>query len=157
MYGFMNLDYIEVRRVPYGQSRYCRFGAGAAVLRKIEYQVACALLTRRWPLCGNEVLFFRSITGMTQKQLGARLGYSDVAILKWERNRFRQLAPANEVALRALMAQILGVKLHGTFDALIGDGALPKTLVLDFESSETATPNPPVKVSRGLPFLPAFP
>jgi len=37
------------------------------------------------------------------------------------------------VALRALMAGILGVKLMGTFDALIGDSSDPKNLVIDYE------------------------
>jgi hypothetical protein len=29
--------------------------------------------------------------GMSQKQLGSRLGYSDVALLAWERNKAKRL------------------------------------------------------------------
>jgi hypothetical protein len=30
-----------------------------------------------------------------------RLGYTDVAILKWERSKLKRLEPVNEVAVRA--------------------------------------------------------
>ena len=131
--GYMNLNYVEIKHVPFVESK--RFGRGtdAEVLKKMERIVGKALLTHRWPLRGVEVQFFRAITGLSQKQLGAKLGYSDVAILKWERNKTKRLDPVNEVALRALMAGLLGVKLLGTFDALIGDSDHPKKLVLDYE------------------------
>jgi DNA-binding transcriptional regulator YiaG len=134
--GFMNLENVEIRRVPYTESK--RFGRGtdAETLRKVEQQVARALLTERRPLRGTEVMFFRSVLGMSQKQLGARLGYSDVAILKWERNKTRRLEPVNEVALRALMAELFEVKLQGTFQALLGDENASAKLVLDFEGSK---------------------
>ena len=79
----MNLNYIEVRHVPFVQSK--RFGGGtdAEVLKSVESQVAKALLIRRRPLRGEEVIFFRHVLGISQKQLGSRIGYSDVAILKW--------------------------------------------------------------------------
>ena len=97
------------------------------------------LLLRRRPLTGAEVLFFRSILGISQKQLGMKLGYSDVAILKWERNKTKRLDPVNEVALRALMAGLFGVKLAGTFDALLGDAKAPKKFVLDYKNCSDET------------------
>lgn len=132
--GFMNLNYVEIKHVPFIESE--RFGRGtdAAVLQKVEKMVGKAILSRRWPISGREVHFFRSIVGLSQKQLGAKLGYSDVAILKWERNKSKRLDPVNEVAFRALMAGLLGVKLLGTFDALIGDSSHPKKLILNFET-----------------------
>lgn len=131
--GFMNLDYVEVRHVPYVESE--RFGRGtdAEVLKKLERFIARAIVTHRRPLRGTEVLFLRSVLGISQKQLGSRLGYSDVAILKWERNKTKRLDPVNEVAVRALMAGLLGSKMPGTFDALLGDDKAPKHLVLDYE------------------------
>ena len=133
--GFMNLDYVEIRHVPYVES--ARFGRGtdAAVLKQLERFVARAILSYRRPLRGVEVLFLRSVLGMSQKQLGSRLSYSDVAILKWEKNKNKRLDPVNEVALRALMAGIFGVKLPGTFDALLGDDKSSKHLVLDYETA----------------------
>lgn len=131
--GFMNLDYVEVRHVPYVESK--RFGRGtdAETLKNVERHVAHALLAGRRPLRGAEVLFFRSVLGMSQKQLGEKLGYSDVAILKWERKKSKRLDPVNEVAVRALMAGLFEVKLAGTFDALLGDDKAPARLVLDYE------------------------
>ena len=111
--GFMNLGYVEMKRVPYVESK--RFGRGtdASVLENVEKMVGRSLLTHRWPLRGAEVQFFRAITGLSQKQLGAKLGYSDVAILKWERGKSKRLDPVNEVALRALMAGNLGCRASG--------------------------------------------
>lgn len=131
--GFMNLDYVEIRHVPYVESE--RFGRGtdAEVLKSVERQVARAVLSQRRPLRGAEVYFLRSVLGMSQKQLGSHLGYSDVAILKWERNKTKRLEPVNEVALRALMAGLFGIKIPGTFDALLGDAKGPKNLVLDYD------------------------
>ena len=133
---FMNLDYVEVKHVPFVESK--RFGRGtdAQTLKKVERYVAHALLAGRRPLHGAEVLFFRSVLGISQKQLGKKLGYSDVAILKWERAKAKRLDPVNEVAVRALLAGLFGVKLLGTFDALLGDDKAPKKLVLDYEEYE---------------------
>jgi len=131
----MNLANVEVRNVPYVESK--RFGRGTAaeVLKKIERLVVEALLTQRRPLHGAEVLFLRSVLGISQKQLGAYLGYSDVAILKWERNKTRRLDPVNEVAVRALMAGLFKVKLLASFESLLGDLKAPKKLVLDYLGS----------------------
>ena len=130
--GFMNLDYVDIRHVPYVES--ARFGRGtdAEVLKALERFVARAILGQRRPLRGAEVHFLRSVLGMSQKQLGSRLSYSDVAILKWERNKSKRLDPVNEVAVRALMAGLFGIELPGTFDALLGDDKGPKRLVLDY-------------------------
>lgn len=132
----MNLDFVEIRHVPYVESK--RFGKGtdAETLQKVEYLVARALITERRPLRGAEVRFFRSILGMSQKQLGAKLGYSDVAILKWERKKSKRLDPVNEVALRALMAGLFDVKLLGTFDSLLGNNKSAKNLILDYRDAE---------------------
>lgn len=130
--GFMGLEYVEIRHVPYIESK--RFGRGtdAEVLRKVERLVAGALLVQRRPLLGAEVLFFRRVLGISQKQLGTHLGYSDVAILKWERNKTKRLDPVNEVALRALMAGLFKVKLVASFDSLLGDIKAPRKLVLNY-------------------------
>ncbi len=132
--GFLNLDYVEIRHVPYVESKRFGRGTSADVLKKIERQTARALLVQRRPLRGTEVLFFRKVLGMSQKQLGLKLGYSDVAILKWERNKSKRLEPVNEVAIRALMGGLFSLKLLGTFDALLGDDKSPKRLILNYEN-----------------------
>ncbi len=75
---------------------------------------------------------------MSQKQLGSHLGYSDVAILKWERNKTKRLDPVNEVAVRSLMAQLFEIPLSGRFDALLGDDRAPKKLILDYKQIDSA-------------------
>ncbi|MGK5089648.1 hypothetical protein WDW86_19010 [Bdellovibrionota bacterium FG-2] len=134
--GFMNLENVEIRHVPYVDSK--RFGRGtdAEVLKKVEFLVVKALLSQRRPLRGAEVLFLRSVLGISQKQLGAHLGYSDVAILKWERNKSKRLDPVNEVAVRALMAGLFKIHLVASFDSLLGDDKAPKRLVLEFSASK---------------------
>lgn len=131
--GLMNLDYVEIHHVPFVESK--RFGRGtdAEVLKKVEIQVARAILLLRRPIRGAEVLFLRSVLGMSQRQLGTKLGYSDVAILKWERNKKKRLDPVNEVAMRALMAGLFEIKLLGTFEALLGNDKSPKRLVLEYD------------------------
>ena len=133
--GLMNLNYVEIRHVPYVESK--RFGRGTdgEVLKKLERQVARAILSQRRPIYGAEVLFLRSVLGISQKQLGAKLGYSDVEILKWERNKQKRLDPVNEVAMRALMAGLFEIKLLGTFEALLGDDKSPKRLILDYDQA----------------------
>lgn len=136
--GFMNLNYVEIRHVPYVESK--RFGRGtdAGVQKNAERLIVHAILTRRRPIRGIEVLFFRSVLGMSQKQLGSHLGYSDVAILKWERNKTKRLDPVNEVAVRSLMAQLFEIPLSGRFDALLGDDRAPKKLILDYKQIDSA-------------------
>jgi len=134
--GFMNLDYVEIHSVPYVESSKYGRGTDAEVLKKIERMIATALITQRRPLRGAEVLFLRSVLGLSQKQVGAHLGYSDVAILKWERNKTRRLDPVNEVAFRALMAGLFEIKLIASFESLLGDKKAPKKLVLDYNKME---------------------
>ena len=133
--GLMNLDYVEIHHVPFVESK--RFGRGtdAGVLKKLELQVARAIIFQRRPIRGSEVLFLRSVLGMSLKQLGAKLGYSDVAILKWERSKLKRLDPVNEVAMRALMAGLFEIKLLGTFESLLGNDKSPKRLILDYDQN----------------------
>jgi DNA-binding transcriptional regulator YiaG len=130
--GILNLKYVKVQNVPVHKSE--RFGAtmDAAVHKRVEKIAAIALLEQRVPLRGSEVQFLREVAGISQRKLGHLLGYSGVAILKWERSPNKRLAPVNEVAVRALMAGLLNIKLLGTFEALLGTEKSPKTLVLDF-------------------------
>ena len=134
----MNLDYVEIKHVPYVESK--RFGKGttAEVQKQLERLVVHAILTRRRPIHGNDVLFLRSVLGISQKQLGHYLGYSDVAVLKWERSKSKRLDPVNEVAVRVLMAQLFDITVSGKFSALLGDDKAPKKLVLDYKQTESA-------------------
>ncbi|MGK5087456.1 hypothetical protein WDW86_07850 [Bdellovibrionota bacterium FG-2] len=134
--GVLNLGYIEVKNVPVEKSE--RFGSvvSAEVSGKVEYLVAKAILKHRVPLRGAEVQFLRDVLGMSQRQLGMLLGYSGVAILKWERAKSKRLDRVNEITLRALMADRYSVKLDTAWASLLGLDATPKKLVVDFKEYE---------------------
>lgn len=42
--------------------------------------------------------------------------------------------------MHALMAGLFGIKLEGTFDALLGDAKAPKKFVLDYEDCAQERP-----------------
>ena len=136
--GFMNLNYVEIKHVPYVESKRFGKGTSAEVQKNVERLVVQAILTQRRPILGNDVLFLRSVLGISQKELGFYLGYSDVAILKWERNKAKRLDLVNEIAVRVLMAQLFKITLSSKFDDLLGDSKAPKKLVLDYKKTESA-------------------
>ena len=134
--GLLNLDYIEVRNVPIVKNENRGEGVESQVLGQVERLAARAILGKKLPIRGLEIQFFRKVLAMSQKQLGLALGYSDVAILKWERAKLNRLDPVNEVAVRALMAEKFGVKIKGTFEALLGGDKTPRKLVVAYQSQE---------------------
>ena len=91
--------------------------------------MARALIEKGIPLRGAEVAFLRKV-GLSLAVLGAELGVSAPAVLKWERATDTRLHPMNEVALRALIAEHLGLPLAGHFSVLLGRDKAPATLRL---------------------------
>ena len=101
----------------------------AAELKRAEKQIAEAIIRLGAPLRGIEVQYLRRVLGMSQAALGRELGLSDVAVLKWEKRAERRLDTVNEVSLRALFAERLGVKLDGTLTALRGNDAAQEDVI----------------------------
>lgn len=134
--GVLNLGYVQVKNVPVERSK--RFGEliSAEVSGSVERMVARALLERGVPLRGAEVQFLRTVLGISQRQLGELLGYSGVAILKWERSKARRLDRVNEVAVRALMADRYDVKIDTSWESLLGAGVMLKRLIVDYRDYE---------------------
>ena len=130
--GVGNLDYPEVHGVPMLIDEEHGEGIHAKVLGEVEHQVAAEIISRKLPIRGAEVLFLRKSLGLSRLEFAKGLSLSDVAVLKWERTASKRLVPINEVAVRAYFAQRLKIKLEGTFDALVGDEATPKKLVVQF-------------------------
>jgi DNA-binding transcriptional regulator YiaG len=130
--GVANLNYPEVHGVPmiiddeFGESIH------AQVLGEVEQQVASEIISRKLPIRGAEVAFLRKALGLSRLEFAKGLSLSDVAVLKWERAKEKRLVPINEIAVRAYFAQKLGVKLPGTFDALVGSDSVPKKLSIQF-------------------------
>ena len=134
--GILNLDYIEVKNVPVEKNERLGEIMSAEVSGWVERMAARALLERGVPIRGAEVQFLRGVLGMSQRQLGDLLGYSGVAILKWERGRNRRLDRVNEIAVRALMADRYGIKASQSWETLIGTAEAPKRLVVDYKDYE---------------------
>ncbi len=132
--GVGNLKYVEVQNVP--MKSYPGFGdsVDAQVLADIEKQVARELITRRIHVRGLEVEFFRSILGLSQREFAQKLGLSHVSVLKWEKAHEKPLELVNEVALKALMAGLLKMRLPASVESLSGETAVPKKLALDYSS-----------------------
>lgn len=130
--GIGNLDYIEVKNVP--MKSYPGYGdsVDAQILKEIEKDVAREVILRRLPARGLEVEYFRSVFGLSQRDFAEKLGLSHVAVLKWEKAKHKPLDLVNEVAVKALVAGMLGLKLPASIEALSGEGEFPKKLVLEF-------------------------
>ena len=133
--GVGNLDYVEVKNVP--MKSYPGYGdsVDAQVLKEIEKDVAREVILRRLPARGQEVEYFRNIFGLSQRDFAQKLGLSHVSILKWEKTKHKSLDLVNEVAVKALVAGMLGMKLPASIEALSGEGEFPKKLVLDYSDS----------------------
>ncbi len=98
-------------------------------LERIEKAVAVEIIRKGIPLGGAEVSFLRKVLGLSLQKLALKLGVSAPAVLKWEREKGR-LHPMNEVALRALVAEHLGISLEGHFSVLVGREHTPTSLRL---------------------------
>ena len=132
--GVGNLDYVEVRQVP--MKHYAGYGDSidAQVLKEIEKQVAREIILRRIPARGQEVEYFRNIFGLSQRDFAQKLGLSHVAILKWEKAKIKPLDLVNEVAVKALIAGMLGLRLPASIEALSSEGDFPKKLTFEYSS-----------------------
>jgi DNA-binding transcriptional regulator YiaG len=100
-------------------------------LNQIEEAVAKEIIRQGVALRGKEVEFLRKSLKLSLEKFGNLLGISAPAVLKWERASETRLHPMNEVAVRALVAEMLGVRIAGKFSVLLGQKNLPKKLVLE--------------------------
>jgi len=54
--GFMNLNYVEIKHVPYVESKRFGKGTSAEVQKNVERLVVQAILTQRRPMLGNTAI-----------------------------------------------------------------------------------------------------
>ena len=127
-YGVSGLEYVYLKDAPVRQTIYGEVLALDADV--IGREIAKELVRQGVPIRGAEVQFLRKSIGLSLARFGAFLALSAPAILKWERARAKRLEPVNEVAVRALMAEQLGVCMEGSFTALKGNPATPARLLL---------------------------
>ena len=134
--GIGSLDYVEVRNVPMRIYETHGEVVHSKVLGELEKMVAREIISRRLPLRGYEVQFFRQIFALSQRALAEQLGLSHVAILKWERAKGKRLDKVNEVAFKALMAGMLNMNISASIDALYGPDQETSRLLLDFSAAQ---------------------
>jgi DNA-binding transcriptional regulator YiaG len=115
--NYYGMNYITVcyrtRKTPHGNVLVAKAG-------DIERAVACLIVARKIPLRGIEVCFLRKTLGLSMGRFAAALSLSGTSIMKWEHAAAKRLDPVNEVAVRALMAEKLGLKISGRFSDLLG-------------------------------------
>ena len=130
--GFLKLKYIMVKNVPISEDK--EFGAliSASVMKEIEHKVACSILAYRIPISGLEIEFFRSILGLSQRRFAELFKLSQVAILKWEREKKKRLSLLNEIAFRVVMAKHFNLNLETKY-VIDGPEKYPKHLIVNFD------------------------
>jgi hypothetical protein len=127
-YSICGLDYVYLKNVPTRQTTH---GEILDVdIAAIELEIAGEIVRQGIPIKGAEVQFLRKSLGLSLEKFGKLLGLSAPAVLKWERARTKRLAPINEVAVRALMAEKLDIELQGRFTTLKGNSETPSRLYL---------------------------
>jgi DNA-binding transcriptional regulator YiaG len=114
---YYGMDYITVE-IPVKPSKHGDILALPA--GEVEKLVARAILENRIPIRGIELKFLRKAIKLSQGGFAAEIGLTGPCILKWERAEKVRLAPINEVAVRALVADKLGMPIDGRFSNLLG-------------------------------------
>ncbi len=127
-YTVCGLEYVYLKGVPVRETSHGEVLDVELVL--IERQIAREVVRQGVPIRGAEVRFFRKSQNQSLDKFGKLLGLSAPAILKWERAGAKRLAAVNEVAVRALMAERLGIEMKGRFTVLRGNPATSTKLML---------------------------
>lgn len=138
--GVGSLAYLEVRDVPMTVDVKLGSLIDSKVIAQIEKLAAKALIMENIPVRGKEVQFLRSVFGLSQRDFAKKIGLSHVAIFKWEKSRERRLDVVNEIAVKTLVAGLLGLEIIASLDTLVGHGDIPKRLVIEY-SEESSKPS----------------
>jgi DNA-binding transcriptional regulator YiaG len=127
-YAICGLDYVYIQDAPIRRTAH-----GDVLdtdIELLERGIAAEIVRQGIPIRGAEVIFLRRVLGLSMHRFGKLLSLSGPAILKWERARSKRLEPVNEVSVRSLMAEKLGVELEGKFTVLRGNPETPARLLL---------------------------
>jgi transcriptional regulator with XRE-family HTH domain len=87
----------------------------------LDRLAAIAVLIEKIPLRGKEVQFLRKVIGLSMEKFAGKLGLSSGTIFHWEKAELDRLATVNELAVRSLVAEELGIEISGKFSDLLGD------------------------------------
>lgn len=117
--GWEGLTYLRLKGVPMKRSKntgVIDFDQG-----KLEKLIAKSILKNRIPIRGKELKLLRSVVRLSLNRFAYRLGLTYGAIFSWEKATRQRLAPINEIAVRLMCAEELGIELSGRFSDLLGD------------------------------------
>lgn len=95
---------------------------------QIDRMIAVELVRQGVPLRGREVIYLRKALKMNRNQWAEKLGVTASGILRWEQGGDKRLSKINEVAIRMLCAEELGVELEGKWSSVVAGSELPERL-----------------------------
>ena len=124
---FANLEYLTIVNVPVRRTSHGE--VYDISLGELERVAAIEILENQFPIHGQEVKLFRSVMRLSLAAFGNELGYKDTTILNWEKNLEKRLSLANEMAVRVLVGEFLGVPLVASVSALRGRDRVKKLRV----------------------------
>lgn len=117
--GWDGLVYLRLKGVP--MKRLKNTGAIDFDPGKLERLIAKSILQSRVPIRGKELKLLRAAVRLSLNRFAYRLGLTYGAIHAWEKATKQRLSPINEIAVRLLCGEELGIELSGRFSDLLGD------------------------------------
>jgi DNA-binding transcriptional regulator YiaG len=117
--GLVSLEYIHFVNVPMKDSKHGPVIDLAPDV--LETLAAQAVIAHRIPIRGREVKFLRKAIGLSLEKFANKLGLTSGSVFHWEKTDNERLAPINEAAVRALVAEELGLEISGKFSDLLGE------------------------------------
>jgi DNA-binding CsgD family transcriptional regulator len=116
MKNFAGLTYVTVLNIPIKGSA---FGDIIDVQpRELERLVAIALIENKIPIRGAEFRVLKSAIGMSNEEIGEKLGVSRNTVLKWGKEIEKRLPPPYEMLVRLLVVDVLGISISATIEDL---------------------------------------
>jgi len=131
--GYAGLSYLELRDLPIRVSKDKDIGEVVDIVpADMEREICVEMINQRIPIRGLEVEFLRKAIGLSLEKFASQLDLSAASILKWERAQTKRLARINELAVRAMVAERMGLQPVRLSD--IPDlASTPEKLVVDFK------------------------
>ncbi len=127
-YTICGLSYVYVD-VPVGKDQHGTEYIDVPV-EVLEKAIAAALIEAKVPLRGREVMFLRKALAMNRNDWAKLLDVTASAILSWEKDKDKRLSRINEIAIRALCSEKLGVHLRGNLADLMSVDSYPEVLLV---------------------------
>jgi|GEM_PF-994267 len=116
--GWNGFKYLKLKGVPLRRSR----DGGIVDLKEgvLEKKIAAALIEKRVPLQGAELAFLRKTLGLSLNQFARKLELTASSVFHWEKAARVRLLAVNEIAVRVLCAEELGLSVPGRLSSLLG-------------------------------------